>query len=156
MLWLFMFTLACLCGLRVGEMWLLDKEYIYVNRDTNTYIIKWPKGMVKAGRIRHLPSYCNAVVEVFVAMKYNMLQKYEKGMVARWIKGKLHCTLASCRHVGANLVLEHWQSLNGVARTLGHKSESTSLFYLDAWQHKVEPSELASVAAREMRARFSK
>ena len=109
---------------------------------------------MKAGRVRHLPSYCNEVLEVFASFKFNLLAKYEKRVVAKYIKQEVFCTLASARHVGANLVMEEWQSLNGVARTLGHQSEGTSLFYLDAWKAQVDPANLSRVAAQQMKARF--
>ena len=64
---LFMYLLGCLCALRTQEIWNLSAEYIYKDKTTGVYEIHWPKGTVKAGLRRVLPSYCIPMINIFCA-----------------------------------------------------------------------------------------
>lgn len=151
---LFMFTLGCLCALRVEEMWHLSIKYVYKNSVSGTFVIKWPKHLVKAGLRRVLPAYCSDLITVFCAFSFNPLSKVQRGSFGRFIKKRLFCTLAACRHVGANICLQSWSDIVSVAETLGHKSVGTSYMYLDAWASNVKPEVLTAAAVDMMRQKF--
>lgn len=99
------YMVSCLCALRAGEIFMLQKEFI----DFDTGLLTWPSADmaagVKAGRIRVLMQPALKLLQIYFSFAPLPAIRIPRQLIQAYLIAKLGVTLASARHVGAHFAI---------------------------------------------------